>query len=186
MKDLVFMGIQGSGKGTQAKLLLQAMPETYAYFGTGDIYRALMSVDDAFGNHIKDRIENGLLLEDNITNALFGGYFYTVLQTKKHMLLDGYPRTLSQCANLLNATQEHKRDILLVEFVLPHEEAHNRMLQRGRHDDTPETIATRIEQFHTKKKPIIDFMSAYAEVVEVDTSGPIEEVAQRVKALVTQ
>ncbi|MBP7847887.1 nucleoside monophosphate kinase [Patescibacteria group bacterium] len=88
MKDLVFMGIQGSGKGTQAKLLLQALPDQYAYFGTGDIFRALMGVDDAFGNHIKHRIENGLLLEDNIGNALFDGYFYTVLQTKKHMLLD--------------------------------------------------------------------------------------------------
>jgi len=60
------------------------------------------------------------------------------------------------------------------------------MLQRGRHDDTPETIATRIEQFHTKKKPIIDFMNAYAEMIEIDTSGPIEEVAKKVRELVTK
>ncbi len=184
MKDLVFMGIQWSWKWTQAKILLQTYPQDYAYFATGDIFRALMSVDDAFGNHIKHRIENGLLLEDNITNALFDGFFYTVLQTKKHMLLDWYPRTLSQCANLLNFTQEHGREVLLVQFVLSHEEAVKRMQIRARHDDTPEIIEARIAQFNTKKKPIIDFLSSYAESVEIDSSAEIEEVATKVRALV--
>lgn len=162
------------------------MPQQYAYFASGDIFRALMSVDDAFGNHIKDRIEGGLLLEDAITNALFDGYFYSVLHNKKCMLLDGYPRTLSQCANLLNQTQERDREILLVQFTLPHEEAIVRMQARARHDDTPEIIETRIQQFYSKKKPIIDFLSAYAQSFEIDASGSIEDVSVKVRQLVDQ
>ena len=56
MKDIVLFGIQGSGKGTQAQLLLEAFPQDFSYLSTGDVFRALTKSDNAIGNYVKNRI----------------------------------------------------------------------------------------------------------------------------------
>ena len=57
------------------------------------------------------------------------------------------------------------------------------MKARGRHDDTDEAIEARLELFRSKKKPIIDFLSNYAQVIDIESSGSIEEVSAKVLEL---
>ena len=65
-KDIILMGIQGSGKGTQAKLLLEHFGEKMKYFEMGGILRALQSTDNAIGNYVAYYTKNGLLINPAI------------------------------------------------------------------------------------------------------------------------
>jgi len=69
MKDLVFLGIQGCGKGTQGKLLLKDYPNT-VYMEMGQLCRALMSNDNGIGNYIRHMVESGLMVDNFITHDL--------------------------------------------------------------------------------------------------------------------
>lgn len=78
MKDIIFAGIQASGKGTQAQKLLENYGEQIAYFETGNILRALMSNDNAIGSYLRDIVNNGLLVKDEIIVGLFKVFLATL------------------------------------------------------------------------------------------------------------
>lgn len=69
MKDLIFLGVQGCGKGTQGKLLLKDFPNT-VYMEMGQLCRALMSNDNGIGNYIKNLVNNGMMVDNFITHDL--------------------------------------------------------------------------------------------------------------------
>ena len=69
MKDLVFLGIQGCGKGTQGKMLFKDYPNT-VYMEMGQLCRALMSNDNGIGNYIKNLVNNGIMVDNFITHDL--------------------------------------------------------------------------------------------------------------------
>ncbi len=88
MKDIVLFGMPGAGKGTQAELLMEKINDAYIHLSTGDVFRALMSTPNAIGDHVKDKMKNGLLIDDKVTMSLFDVYFYSVISDEKAMLLD--------------------------------------------------------------------------------------------------
>lgn len=69
MKDLVFLGIQGCGKGTQGKMLFKDYPKT-VYMEMGQLCRALMSNDNGIGNYIRNLVDNGIMVDNFITHDL--------------------------------------------------------------------------------------------------------------------
>lgn len=66
MKDIILAGIQGCGKGTQAQKLLEKYGDQVRYFETGNILRALMSNDNAIGSYLRDLVNSGVLVKDEI------------------------------------------------------------------------------------------------------------------------
>ncbi len=78
MKDIILMGIQGSGKGTQARLLLEHFGEKMKYFEMGGILRALQSNDNAIGNYTADTVNNGLLINPAIPAGLWSVFMETL------------------------------------------------------------------------------------------------------------
>ena len=66
MKDIILAGIQGSGKGTHAQKLLEKYGNQIAYFETGNILRALMSNENAIGNYLRETVNSGHLVKDDI------------------------------------------------------------------------------------------------------------------------
>ncbi|HPC34653.1 MAG TPA: nucleoside monophosphate kinase, partial [Candidatus Absconditabacterales bacterium] len=78
MKDIVLAGISASGKGTQSQKLLEYFGKKMKYFETGGILRSLQSTDNAIGNYLKNIIENGLLVKDEIVSGLFGVFLETL------------------------------------------------------------------------------------------------------------
>ncbi len=184
MKDIVLFWIQCSGKGTQAKLITKNNPDMYSYFSSGDHFRALQTTENAIGDYLKARMEKGDLIDDNVTNSLFLTYFHTVLDDQKHMLLDGYPRTVNQLDDIFKITDSHKREMLWIHFTLPDEIVFERMKSRWRSDDTPEAMQHRIAQFYEKTVPVIDYFWQHAEMITVDATRSIDQIAQDVQKII--
>jgi len=69
-------------------LLADVFPDLIAYFASGDVFRALTSTSNAIGDYLKNRLVNGQLIDNKVTNALFELYLHSVIDDKKAMLLD--------------------------------------------------------------------------------------------------
>lgn len=72
--------------------------------------------------------------------------------------------------------KHYERNIIWVNLVLDKELAVNRMLERGRSDDTPEVIDRRIEQFYEKTQPIIDWFEDHFPLISIDASKSVDEI----------
>lgn len=181
MKDVILFWIQGAGKGTQAHMLVEAFPWLFSYFSSGDLFRALTWWDNAIGNYVKDRIERGDLISDDVTISLFDAYIQTVIDEEKKMLIDGFPRTIPQMEKMMPLMKENKRELVGIQFVLPDEVVIARMKERGRKDDTDEGIAHRLEQFYRLTQPTIDWFANNATLIKIDADRTPEEIAADVK-----
>lgn len=155
---------------------MEAMPWSLSYFSSGDIFRALCSSPNAIWDYLKARMDAGDLINNSVTNALFETYFYTVLHEQKNMLLDGFPRSIAQMESMMKFTGKHDRKLLGVQFTLPEEVAIERLMERGRSDDTQDAIKHRIDQFYEKTQPVIDFFSDNAPLLKIEANRPVEEI----------
>lgn len=180
MKDIVLFGMPGSGKGTQAELLLEKFKGQLSYLSTGEVFRALTSQKNALGDYVKDRMEAGFIINDDLTIHLFEAYLCAVNDEKKHMLLDGYPRTIHQLETFLATAKQTNREVIGIFFKLDNEEAIQRMLLRGRAGETREVLEIRIQEYYAKTQPLLDAFAQHATLVTVDATPSIEEVYAQV------
>lgn len=185
MKDILLFGIQGSGKGTQAKLLQQKFSKEYAYFSSGELFRGLTQSDNLIGEFLKEAMKSGQLIDDKVTNALFELYFYMILDKGMAMLLDGYPRSLSQFELMLDECQRYRRDMIGIYLHIPDEEAIKRIKERGRPDDTDELIARRIAQYHEITEPMIKRFRQVYPVYEIDSTPETHIVQKQIQQFIT-
>lgn len=181
MKDIVLFGIQWSGKWTQSELLQTQFGEQLSYFSSGDIFRAIKSSPNAIGDYLGNRLELGQLIPDDVTISLFHFYSSTILEDKKSMLLDWYPRSLAQLVDLMQYALHNKRDVIGIYFELSREEAKKRMLGRGRSDDTEASIDKRLDLFFQNTLPNIELFEKFFPLVRIDASPSIEEVNKKVQ-----
>ena len=175
-KDLVLFGSPGSGKGTQAEMLMELRNDDYAHFSTGDTFRALTSSNNAVGNYMKNKIDTGRMIHDDIVISMFHTYLLTILDWDYAMLLDGYPRSLNQAKDLFQMAIKHDRNLLWVYFELSPEQAKERIMSRGRKDDKEEVIDYRIKHFYEEVKPVIDFFADKWVLVKVNADQDIKKV----------
>ena len=176
MKDIVLFGIQGSGKWTQAQLLLEKRP-AYAYCAMGDIFRAIIWTPNPIGDYVKKTLNEWHLINDHVTISLFHSYFHTLVSWQ-HMLLDGYPRTRVQIDDMLSFASDNERTMTGVHFVLSKEKAIERLLERWRADDNHEAIEKRIQQFYDETQPIIDYFGKHAELISINADNSVENIHQ--------
>lgn len=109
---------------------------------------------------------------------------HTVIDDEKLMLLDGYPRTINQLDDIFRLMDAQNRKLQGIQFVIPDEVAVERMMSRGRNDDTPEAIKLRIAQYYEKTEPVITYFAQHADLIKIDATMSIDEVAATVaKAL---
>jgi len=163
-QTFVFFGIVGSGKGTQAKLLMNFLKakngKECIYFGTGEIFRkiAQSSENDPNMQAIKDILNSGKLMPDDKTNELVANAIELQLSPDKHSIFDGYPRTPPQSKFFEKKMKSHKRENIKVIYIeLSEQEAIKRNLLRGRHDDTEEGLRKRFEEYRNKVIPAINY-----------------------------
>lgn len=185
--DAIFMiGPQGSGKGTQGKVLAEKLG--YFYWEMGAILREEAKKDTPFGRKVKDLIDAGHLLEDE--------ELFRVLQTElpevikhKRILFDGVPRTVPQGVHLVHYLQQNGfTQFGAIHIDVPKDESVKRLLERAHHefrtDDTPEKISYRLDLYEKETKPVLKFMQGIGELHTIDGVGNIEEITERInKAL---
>jgi len=200
---LIFLGGPGSGKGTQAKKLVEKFG--FAHISTGDLLRQAMKEGTELGKTAKKYVDAGDLVPDDVIlgmireklNEIDGGFIF-----------DGFPRTLEQARGLEGILSELNMDIdkvvnlkvnddLIVERLgarrmcktcgfeynlktrPPKKEGicdldGGKLYQRS--DDNEETIKNRLTLYHDKTQPIEDFYRQSGKLVDIDGSGSFDDV----------
>lgn len=165
------MGLAGSGKGTQGKLLSKKID--YEYMSTGDYLRTYLT------DKRKEEMLKGKLIDDKemieITDSFLGS-----IKDKNKCVLDGFPRTIEQATWLL---EESKREGFKIEGLIylnvPESKLIERLLLRGRPDDTAESIKERFRAYEESTTPIIDlYRGKNIPVIEIAGDNSIERVQE--------
>ena len=186
MTRLVILGPPGAGKGTQAARL----GEHYGIpaISTGDIFRSNIAEQTDLGRQVKAVLDSGGYVSDEITNAMVRDRLAQDDATDG-FLLDGYPRTGAQVAELDRMLAESGTRLdVAVELTVDTDEVVTRLLRRaqtaGRSDDTEEVIRRR-QQIYTKETaPLTDVYGQRGLLVRVDGLGEMDEVTTRLVAAI--
>jgi adenylate kinase len=100
----------------------------------------------------------------------------------KGFILDGFPRTISQARSLQELLADRGEDLdSIVEFRVPEDELVQRLLGRGRTDDTEDVIRNRQQVYRDETSPLLDFYSD--RLISVDAVGSVEDITARVLAV---
>lgn len=171
------MGVAGSGKSMQGRLLAdrQALP----WLSTGEFLRMLIS-----GEQRREMLAGKLLDDDEIITLV--QKIFNVVNTDEEFVLDGFPRTEGQADWLLSQAKYGQLDVTAVIHLTASEEVvMQRLLGRGRQDDTKEAIAERFREYEESIKPILaHFQSAGIPVHDINGDQEAELVhADIMKAL---
>jgi adenylate kinase len=178
---LLFVGPPGAGKGTQAERVAERLG--IPHVSTGEMFRHHVGEDTELGRQVKAIMEAGDYVPDSITSAMLAERIARP-DAAEGFILDGFPRTEPQVSALddLIGTDGLDRVVL---FTVDEEALTDRMLARGRSDDTTETIHARFRVYAEQTEPILAIYRDRGIVVEVDGMGEIDEITDRVVAAVT-
>jgi adenylate kinase len=182
--QLVIMGPPGAGKGTQAKLIAEHYQ--IPAISTGDMFRAMKTADTPLARQVREIMESGGYVSDEITNAIVADRL-GMDDCEAGFLLDGYPRTLQQVQTLDDYLAERKRPLsAVISLLADTEEVVARLLKRavidGRADDNEETIRVRLRVYAEQTEPLLEVYRSRGLLVEVDGEGEIAEVSERIFA----
>ncbi|MFF0818519.1 adenylate kinase [Rhodococcus sp. NPDC003318] len=175
---LVLLGPPGAGKGTQAAILSEKLG--IPHISTGDLFRANIGQQTALGLEAKKYLDAGDLVPSEITNNMVKARV-SEPDAVNGFLLDGFPRTVDQAAALegILAELDAKLDGVLA-FEVDDEVVVERMLARGRADDTEEVIRNRMRVYREETAPLLDHYKG--SIVSVDAVGSVDEVNARALA----
>jgi adenylate kinase len=181
---LILMGPPGAGKGTQAKVISGRLG--IPAVSTGDIFRANVSEGTPLGLEAKRYMDAGDYVPDEVTNAMVRDRL-SQEDAVAGFLLDGYPRTVAQVAELDTMLGEVGGALdAVVVLTVNDEELVQRLLHRaeteGRTDDTEEVIRHRQDVYNEQTAPLIAVYADRGILVEVDGMGAVDEVTERVFA----
>jgi adenylate kinase len=186
--NILLLGPQGAGKGTQGKLIA----EEYGipHVATGDMLRVAMAAGTELGRQVKPIYDSGRLVPDDLMIALIRERLGEE-DAREGFVLDGFPRTMAQAEALEEMLREIGRDLDVVfEFQVPDEVGRERMLKRaaeeGRTDDTPEAIDERLRLFHEETKPLIEYYRTRGNLVGIHGDRPVKEVFSEIQQTLEQ
>jgi adenylate kinase len=176
------IGAPGAGKGTQAEKLSAAY--SIPAISTGDIFRHNVKNETELGKQAKAFMDRGEYVPDSLTNDLVRDRL-SQDDAKSGFLLDGYPRTAEQVAELdsILEAQGNKLDVV-VQLTADTDEVVRRLLNRaieqGRADDTEDVIRRRLEVYEEQTAPLTSVYAGRGLLVTVDGLGEVEEVTGRI------
>ena len=183
--NILVLGPQGSGKGTQAK----KVSRTYGipHVSSGDLYREAIARGTELGKQVEPILAAGRLVPDDITIPLIRDRLDRG-DTIPGFILDGYPRNLAQAAALDDMLGELGRSIDIVfEFQVPdRQQLVDRLLKRAaeenRPDDTPEVIQRRLETYDRETAPLVEYYrTTRGNVVGIHADRTVDEVFHEIQ-----
>jgi adenylate kinase len=176
--NILLLGPQGSGKGTQAKRI--SAEYGIPHIATGDMLREAIASGSELGRQVKPILERGDLVPDDLMISLIRERLSRD-DTAEGFVLDGFPRTMAQAEALDALLRELGRQLTIVfELQLSDEACIERLLRRarleGRADDTPEVVKHRLERYHQETEPVIEHYRATGKLVGIHADRSIPEV----------
>ena len=181
--NFVLFGIQGSGKGTQAKII--AEKHKLKIFEAGEECRNLAKEDSELGHTIRNLVENGNLVPASIIIQIIENFLKQIPESQG-ILFDGFPRNVEQEKEFNELMKRYHRDFRAIHIQLPQEETVKRLLARGRHDDKPEIITKRIRIFFQDTTPIIEHYRSENRIIDINGYQTIENVSKEILSKIDQ
>jgi adenylate kinase len=182
--DIVILGPPGAGKGTQGKLI--AAEAGIPHINTGDMFRAECAAGTELGEKVKSILDDGDLVPDELTIEVVRARLAQD-DTTDGFILDGFPRTLAQAEALDQVLAELDGGELsaVLDFEIPDEIAVQRLLGRaaveGRSDDLPDLIRHRLDVYHEKTEPLVEYYRTRGLLVPIHADRSVEEVFSEVQ-----
>lgn len=181
-KTLVFLGPQGSGKDTQAKLLAEKFG--YNFIDTGTSLREIAKEDSELGRKVKTTIDGGRLVEPGLATEVINTQL-AKLQAHQLVIVSGYPRGVDQYQLLKKTWPDLERGNFQVLYIdITDEEAMKRLLLRAekenREDDTSEAIRKRLKWSREVVDPMAEKMEEEGKLIRIDGMPSIEEIHSEV------
>ena len=174
---LLIMGPPGAGKGTQAKILAKKF--NLVHLSTGDILRSEIDKASEVGLKAQTYMNAGNLVPDEILLEMMQ---LTLKELQDSgVILDGFPRTIAQ-AESLNIEGLNIKTVIL--FEVNETELIKRMVERGREDDTEESIKVRLDVYRDETLPLIKFYDDKDVLKTVDAFGDIDEIFNHISGLI--
>lgn len=177
IKTVIFIGPQGSGKGTQIeklKTVLEGLDRRRVVdIQTGRRFRALAATQETFAeDKIAATLATGVLQPDFVTTVLWGRAMMDQLDDKSHLLIDGFPRTVGQIPDLEDAFTFFGRiSIEIINLQTPEEVVRERMNSRARTDDTEHSIEERLRWYREDTLPVLAYLRNRPHTVVHDLDG---------------
>jgi adenylate kinase len=179
--DVVLLGGPGSGKGTQASRFAELLG--VPHISTGELFRENLAEQTELGRLAKSYMDHGELVPDDITEAMVRERLSRP-DTERGFILDGYPRTRAQAESLDAMLSEIGRRLTAaLNIRVSDDEIFRRLAGRGREDDDPQTVKTRLKTFHTHNGSLLDYYREAGVLQEIDGEGPPDEVTARALAV---
>jgi adenylate kinase len=181
---IILLGAPGSGKGTQATLLRDRLK--LVHISTGDLLRAARAAGTALGLQAKAVMDRGELVSDDIVLGMLEERLRQP-DTAAGVIFDGYPRNLAQANSLtelltkLNMPLDAAILLAVSEPVLLARVA-ERSKKEGRTDDTPETIANRLNIYHNQTEPVVEYYREKGLVHRIMGEGTMEGIYAQIEA----
>ena len=184
--NIVLFGPPGAGKGTQSKYLVDKLKNFQ--ISTGDILREEIKKNSDIGKQIKNNMNEGKFVSDEIVNELIEKIIFDP-QKKDKLIFDGYPRSLSQARhlNLLLDNSNQKIDhifFLNVNKDIIVERIEKRKALENRSDDNTDTILKRYDTYMETTKPVLDFYSKNPNFHEINGTQEIDQITKEIEAFI--
>lgn len=207
---LVLFGPPGAGKGTQAQRLAQV--HSLCHLSTGDALREARARRTPVGLEAQAHMDAGRLVPDDVVNRIVADVLAEI--SYEGVVLDGYPRTVEQAQSLLDDLAAHDAPLdAVVSLRVPEDDLVRRLSRRRtdretgaiyhldfnppppdvpeerlvhRADDQPEAIRERLRVYHAETRPLEAFFRARVRFIEVDGTGALDEVTERVGEALAQ
>ncbi len=206
---LLLFGPPGSGKGTQAALLVERLG--YRHLSTGEVLRAAIRGQSPLGKRIQEIVRSGQLVSDEIVSQVVRDELRQELASGKAVIFDGYPRTLRQVVDLDAMLAEAKSaDYRVVMLDVDNEEVVKRLSGRRqcqncgavynvhfkapkkegicdscggpvvqRPDDDPSTVRARLQVYHQETRPVLEEYKRRGALISIPGSGSAEQIYAR-------
>jgi adenylate kinase len=205
MRKFIIMGIQGSGKGTQAKLLAEDLE--LEHFSVGDIFRWNVQHHTKLGAQVKRTMASGRLVSDELVEAVVRDCL-AEHDWNYGFVIDGFPRNARQAEFFLESYDIDG----VINLYLPDDEVMRRVLSRrlcsrcgldynllahrpatedtcdvcqgelvARPDDNEEALALRLAAYHEETKPLIEIFERKEFVATIDATSAVEVVQDAIR-----
>jgi adenylate kinase len=186
--NILLLGPQGSGKGTQAKRI--EAEYGIPHIATGDMLRAAIHQGTELGREVKPIVESGQLVPDELMIDLIRERL-SEPDAAGGFVLDGFPRTSAQADALDAMLDEIGRGLSIVfEFQVPDDVATERLLKRseleGRTDDSPDVIARRLALYHEQTEPLVEHYRFQGNLVGIHADRSVNEVFSEIQEALEQ
>jgi adenylate kinase len=186
--NLLVLGPQGAGKGTQAKRI--SVNYGIPHISTGDMFREAIAAGTPLGQQVEPLLREGVLVPDELTIQLIRDRLSEDDATDG-FVLDGFPRNLAQARALDELLRDIGRELdAILFFDIPDAVGMERALQRaeleGRNDDTREVIARRLATYHDETESVVEHYRTTGKLVPIHAARTVEEVWHEIEDALRQ